>query len=636
MSIQHKHKQILAFLLAAGMLAGTAGCGPSTWTPPGDETGYSGVFSLPFDAADGTALIQPGSVSAYSWNASEKPKVQIWYDNADCSTGLCLDTYEMQAEETKRGLDLSQQYVSEFYSRLINTTRDFAGSDRISLFTLSGAHSADLEEAANNSVVWAPASGSTDPSKPDFYVRSLEMEPDNTEGAAIPFKDYNGKNYTILSEGVLRQLYAQGGKITDESFAGELNVVFSDIADVDLTSTELAELVAARLKNARANGDDVSLYCVGVKLPYSGWITVPDRVSSLNSMKIYRQGYKAGLTRTYYFLISGPTAVAKQYTLNLIANMEDNIPADTSNRNGFAPQSLFVMDEAAEEPESGEGEETPKDRVILLVPDAEAESSKKPANAKKGRNADSSEAAAETTTTASEAPVPAESDYRTHSFLFAEEADMLACFRGSDVGNIAAYAEKQSLNWKQYMSCVYLEKEGAVSYPAELLMQLRVTEKSEIIGAKLYQASLEKKDKKGKELSCTWQPVSADEFDATGHLVQLQNEVYVKFNKQAPSETYAWMLEIDLADRLSTDPAGLIDETFLTSYTTADVKNSSYFTAMNLGAFAETILASRDQRVTEKYYVLFLLKHTPTLARNTGAANRRDAEQSDSAADSEK
>lgn len=623
-----KRKAILAVCLAAMTAAPLAGCGggSGSQTPPfgAAPNGFEGVFSLPYTSAEGdTALIQPGAVSAYGWDASVKPNVQIWYDNADSSTNLCMDTFEIQKEETRQGLDVSQRSILEFYSRIINTSRDYAGSDHISIYTLSGAHNADLQEAGNNNVFWAPLPDGSDPSKPEFYVRSLEVDIAETDanGAPTAFTDLNSQTYTVLSEGVLRQLYAEGGKISDESFASDLNVVFSDLQDVDLNATELGELIAARLKTARANGNDVTLCCVGVKLPYSGWICVPDRVHSLTSMTIYRQGYVYGQNRTYYFLISGPTAAAEQYTRNLIVSMGDRVRGDTQNTNGFAPQSLFVMDQP-EESETGSGTAAPE-RVIRLVADPDAGTAKKAPQPKKGKDS-SSEAPAETTTTVSEAP--AQSDYKTSHFSFAEEADMLACFRGSDTGAIATYAEKQGLNWKQYMSCVYLEKEGAVSYPAELLSQLRNTETTEIVGAQLYRAALEKADKTGKEMNCKWVPVSESDFNATGNLVQLQNEVYVKFNKQAPAETYAWMLEIDMADKAVDDLSKLIDPAFLEKkYTTADVKNSSYFTAIGLNTFAETILGARDQRVTEKYYVLILLKHTPTLEKVNAKKNDSSA-----------
>ncbi len=619
-------KTAIASMLAVLMMSTLPGCQDEEWYPSKEAPpkGYKGVFSLPFEgeATAEAGLIQPGEVSAYSWDSDVKPNVQIWYDNADSSTNVCMDTFEREQADTQQGLNLSMQYISEFYSRIINTTREYAGSDHLTLYTLSGSQYADLQEAGNNTVTWN-VNQDFKPLEPASYVRGLEKAPLVGNGAAsgFGFKDLNGQSYTVLSEGVLRQLYGQNGKITEESFKNDVNVVFSDIADVDLTSTELAEMIANRLKAARADGSDVSLYCIGVKLPYSGWISVPDRVHSLNSMTIYNQGYQYGLTRAYYFLITGPTAAAELYTRNLINDMGDKIPADSKNENGFAPQSLFLMD-PAEEADEGETAET--DRMITIVPAADTGKSSKN-NAKKNKK--DSDAEADTTEAQTDAPTANPSDYRTFGFVTAEEADMLACFRGSDTGDFAKFAEKRGLNWKQYMSCVYLEKEGAAGYPAELLTQLKDTETKEIMGAKLYQAALEKTDKQGKEMSCTWLPVSAEDFNATGNLVSLQNETYIRFERQNPTETYAWMLEIDLADRIGEDPGKLVDPAFKENeYTSSDIKNNAYFSAPNLDTFAETIIRSRDERVTEKYYVLIILKHTPTTVKNTpGAKKQKDA-----------
>lgn len=617
MTKMRRSSMVLASVMT---LTALAGCGGGKWNPPGEKPpkGYQGVFSLPFEgeATAEAGLIQPGASSAYSWDSAAKPNVQIWYDNADTSTNVCLDSFEREHEDTSQGLNLSMQYISEFYSRIINTSREYAGSDHLTFYTLSGPQFADLQEAGNNTVTWN-ANPSFDPVSPGSYVRSLEMEIEG-EGADLRFKDLGGQSYTVLSDGVLRQLYGENGKITADSFKNDINVVFSDIADVDLTSTELAEMIANRLKEARADGSDVSLYCFGVKLPYSGWISVPDRVHSLNSMTVYRQSYVYGQTRSYYFIITGPTAAAELYTRNLITDMGDRVPADTQNSNGFRPQSMFVMDP---EEESGSTAAEAAERLISVVPFADEKENKNSGKKAAGKKKEDSEAEAETTAAPAAA---AESDFRTYGFLSAEEADMLACFRGSDTGDIAKFAEQRNLDWKKFMSCVYLDKD--VYYPAELLTQLNDTENKEIMGAKLYQAKLEKVDSQGKEMNCTWLPVSAEEFDATGNLVALQNEAYVSFEKQNPNETYAWMMEIDLADRIGDDPGKLVEPDFLEHYTSADIKNNAYFSAPNLGTFAETIIRSNDQRVTEKYYVLIILKHSPTTAKNTpGAKNRKDA-----------
>ena len=620
-------KAAIASMLAVLMMSTLPGCGGDnegkTDAPPfgAPPTGFEGVFALPYEgeATAEAGLIQPGEVSAYSWDSDVKPNVLLWYDNADSSTNVCMNTADRQNESTQQGVNLSVECITEFYSRIKNVSTNYAGMDHFQVYTLSGSHFADLQEAGNNTVSWEQ-NQSFNPSMPEFYVRSLEMTAENSVNDGGP-KYLGDKSYTVLSEGVLRQLYGQNGKISEDSFKNDVNVVFSDIADVDMTSMDLAEMIAARLKAARADGNDVSLYCVGVKLPYSGFISVPDQVHSLTGMTIYPQHYSPDVTRAYYFLITGPTAAAELYTRNLINSLGDKIHDNQNNTNGFAPQSMFLMDPAEEE---DEGETAETDRMITIVPAADTGKSSKN-NAKKNKK--DSDAEADTTEAQTDAPAANPSDYRTFGFVPAEEADMLACFRGSDTGDFAKFAEKRGLNWKQYMSCVYLEKEGSVSYPAELLAQLRDTETKEIMGAKLYQAALEKTDKQGKEMSCTWLPVSAEDFNATGNLVSLQNEVYVKFNKLSPSETHAWMLEIDLADRIGEDPGKLVDPAFKgNGYTSSDIKNSSYFSALSLDTFAETIIRSRDERVTEKYYVLMILKHSPTTVKNTpGAKNRKDA-----------
>lgn len=152
----------IASVLAVLMMSTLTGCpgtdGGSTGTPPfgAPPTGFEGVFALPYEgeATAEAGLIQPGEVSAYNWDSDAKPNVQIWYDNADSSTNVCMDTFELEQADTQQGLNLSMQYISEFYSRMIYTTREYAGSDHLTLYTLSGSQFADLQEAGNNTVTW--------------------------------------------------------------------------------------------------------------------------------------------------------------------------------------------------------------------------------------------------------------------------------------------------------------------------------------------------------------------------------------------------------------------------------------------------------------------------------------------------
>ena len=95
MTKMRRSSMVLASVMT---LTALAGCGGGKWNPPGEKPpkGYQGVFSLPFEgeATAEAGLIQPGASSAYSWDSAAKPNVQIWYDNADTSTNVCLDSFE--------------------------------------------------------------------------------------------------------------------------------------------------------------------------------------------------------------------------------------------------------------------------------------------------------------------------------------------------------------------------------------------------------------------------------------------------------------------------------------------------------------------------------------------------------------
>lgn len=622
---QKFHRKWLALLTGIVMMLPAYGCGGGSQQGGIDLSQHKNTYSIPFQtdaAASNAVLIQPGYVSCYQEKSEEKPKVQIWYDNADSSTNVCSDIGEINNGATAAGLDLSLKYIKEFYNRLLNTSLNFSGAECTDLYTLTGNAAVNLIDASANSVTWNTVPHvSTDASPTDaaFYVRSLQMQDfDSPE-----YVELTDNYYQVLGEGALRQLYKDGGRISDDSFAKDINVVFSDLADADLSNTALAEMIVKRLDTARAADNDVSIFCLGVKLPYTGWIAVPDRTNSLQQMKLYRQTYVNQETgRSYYLIISGPTEITRAYANSLKNGLSEKIIADPDNTDGYKVESMFTNLQLEEETTTEEDLTGAEDVIQLIIPE-DAQAKKKPTPKQQQGTTETTEATTTDTTAETTVTTAADDDnhFETQHFMAVPKEELFTLYNGQDVSALTEYAEKNQFRWKKFMNGVKITSQGAVGYPAGLNAKVRSDANVQIVGSKLYQASLT------ADGACNWVNVSNSDFANYGTLTTLKEQVYLEFTKkQAPVDTFTWLLEFDLANGSGADYTQFLDSAFTESYSTADLSDSSYFCAMNMNEFAETILSAEDTQIKQKYYVLITLKDTPTTASKAPARQSAPAQ----------
>lgn len=619
-------------------------------------------YSLPFqadmlNASPGTGIIQPGETSYYQANQTNSILIRRWYDNADASTNLCED--EIDPLTYPDEMQIARNTIEEFYLRFVSANVSSIASNT-ELHLMEGVDEPDLnpENSSVNNAVWSSEPKDFEVNDPACYVRSLngtQLHYDNIYFS----EDVSAKEaaqYRIPYDGPMRQLYNETGILKqNDSFAKDINVVFTDLCDSDLDNGRLGAMIRDRLNEARAQGNDVSFYCIGVKLPYYGWVAVPDTRdnSSLQRMLLYWKGYADAAEipadaeeevygkaddRSYYILISGPTALAQEYKDNLLANLNAENIGDSDR--SFVPTEMFTA--PPQELESN------SDSILELV---------MPNNAAASDSAASDDSAASPQVTAattngggaspsftrlpnSENPVAASAGTETTSDVPAVQEkvgmngvtenvaaltieETKALFNNNDTSALTQYigsviGAENATQWEKYLCGVaaskYIDLKSAVANPSgtkfQLLLMPSDNASQRIVNASLYQAQFTSDPNDPYNKLCAWMPNAKTSAD---NLTFLDTEVDLSIAYRTENNVPAFLLEVELANKKQDDAERCMSTEFFKAYSVqneGDVMNNSYFYAKNLRDMALQILDADDSIVRRKCYVIIVMKET--------------------------